>query len=619
MGNSVSLRDYLLSTSESYCSEQGSESEDASHLNNETNDENPLKPRKTSSSNGSSNGGDRRVSINDAAAFVEPAFQSQHEGGRLREVTPVKFNDHHDGGILKIRHFGPPPQTNGSRARGLAPVDDPFITNDEIDEVDNWKINPFTLRKQPQQFGDSTGSNRNLEERFFVNSRLPKLKVDMPAIFEGRDTSTEERRSRRKSRILSTSQDGDSLTLSASHDGSSGKSRTILGVAYVVLLIIFLILLGLFLYYVLREDGNDIDGDRGMVVPIPDTPTMSPPLGRLLLVLSWGSIGEIRRNLTLRLISSHISSKFRWDAVPTVFPGTVAPSIDSTTSLPTSFPTFSGKLWEAAGDIIPHDDSIGQIAVSLSFDGRTMVTLQGDTLQRYQWQAFAWRKRGSTVRTTTWVDPAIDPAMAMSTTGVALSLDGKTLAIAAVENDFATITPGMVRVYRLEERIDNTEELWTQAGQTLVGTRDEDRFGAAVALSGSGLHLAVGAPANDHIGGPNDSSTKSNVGQVRVFRWNENVGLWVAYGQSLRGTATDQSIGEVVSLSNDGYMLAVAGTKGGLMIHRLNSGERWIQWGFSGVSAPNTVSNAALSGSGKVVALSDSTTGAVRVYQGVSW
>mmetsp|Transcript_14630 Transcript_14630/g.29697 ORF Transcript_14630/g.29697 Transcript_14630/m.29697 type:complete len:458 (-) Transcript_14630:238-1611(-) len=457
-----------------------------------------------------------------------------------------------------------------------------------------------------------------------------------------------------------------------------------------------------------------------MVVPIPDTPTMSPPLGRLLLVLPWGSIGEIRRNLTLRLISSHISSKFRWDAVPTVFPGTVAPSIDSTTSLPTSFPTFSGKLWEASGDIIPHDDSIGQIAVSLSFDGRTMVTLQGDTLQRYQWQAFAWRKRGSTVRTTTWVDPAIVPAMAMSTTGgvvawgaadtrnihvldwnlgdwqerpvlslfsfdgnisvpgqyssfklalsasgnvlvvgepfaqessgrvqlfrwsaidqqwtrirtwvgspgsltgssVALSLDGKTLAIAAVENDFATITPGMVRVYRLEERIDNTEELWTQAGQTLVGTRDEDRFGAAVALSGSGLHLAVGAPANDHIGGPNDSSTKSNVGQVRVFRWNENVGLWVAYGQSLRGTATDQSIGEVVSLSNDGYMLAVAGTKGGLMIHRLNSGERWIQCGFSGVSAPNTVSNAALSGSGKVVALSDSTTGAVRVYQGVSW
>ena len=347
-----------------------------------------------------------------------------------------------------------------------------------------------------------------------------------------------------------------------------------------------------------------------------------------------------------------------------------------------------------------------------------MVTLQGDTLQRYSWQALAWRERGPVVRTTTWNDPTRVPAMAMSTTGgvvawidtdrrnvhvldwnlgewqerpvvslssldgaisspgqyftlalsasgnvlvvgeplaqessgrahlfrwssieqqwtkirtwsgsrgslsvssLALSLDCKTLALAAVENDLATITPGMVRVYRLEESIDNTEESWTQVGQTLVGTRDEDRFGAAVALSGSGLNLAIGAPANDDSGRLIDSSAKSNVGQVRVFRWDENVGVWAALGQSLKGTAVDQNIGEVVTLSNDGQILAAAGTKGGLMIHRLNTGGRWIPWGLSGVSAPNTVSGAALSGSGKVVALSDRTSDAVHVYQGTSW
>lgn len=200
---------------------------------------------------------------------------------------------------------------------------------------------------------------------------------------------------------------------------------------------------------------------------------------------------------------------------------------------------------------------------------------------------------------------------------VSLSFDGRTLAVAAVENDLATITPGMVRIYKLREIIGNSEEVWTQIGQTLIGARDEDRFGTSVALSGSGQILAVGSPAND--GRSQDGREgKPNAGQVRIFRWDADAGLWEAYGQTLKGTSADQNVGQVVSLSDDGKIVAAAGTTGGLLIRRLDEEENWIPWNLSGVSAPKTLADAVLSGSGKVVALSDRTTGAVHAYQAVS-
>ena len=116
-----------------------------------------------------------------------------------------------------------------------------------------------------------------------------------------------------------------------------------------------------------------------------------------------------------------------------------------------------------------------------------------------------------------------------------------------------------------------------------------------------------------------DTIAKPNAGQARVFEWDAQVGLWGPCGQDLVGTVSEQSMGQVVSLSTGGDMIAVAGTMGGLRIHKLNDNKRWISWPLSGTNAPSQVANAVLAGSGKVVALADRTNGAVYVYQAVNW
>ena len=197
---------------------------------------------------------------------------------------------------------------------------------------------------------------------------------------------------------------------------------------------------------------------------------------------------------------------------------------------------------------------------------------------------------------------------------ISLSLDGKTVAVAAVENSLATLVPGMVRVY--QRSLTEANEVWSQVGQTLVGARDGDRFGTALALSGSGQHLAVGAPAYE----PQiDGKSIQNAGQIRVYKWNDAIGLWQDHGQGLEGTSAEQGLGKFVSLSNNGLTVVAGSILGLIRIHRLNDVGRWISWGLPGTFAPSSVSSAALSGNGRVLALSDTLDESIHVYQAVSW
>lgn len=394
---------------------------------------------------------------------------------------------------------------------------------------------------------------------------------------------------------------------------------------------------------------------------------------------------------------------------------------DALVTAPTSFPTFSARLWGAAGNAIElQGGGSGDIppALAMSFDGRILVAMQGGILRTYQWGSLAWRPRGEAIisisataaaaavqrspgvalnldgNVLAWGDPttrtvhvlewnaledewqerpivAVDDdipvamndatssfyVLAISALGnvlavgdpdaqesagrahlfqwdgtnqlwirihmwdgsrgsrfgysIALSSNGQTMAVGAVENALATIVPGMVRIYR-QQGVDS----WSQIGQTIVGFRDQDRSGSAVSLSGNGQTVVIGSPLYDSKEG--GAISKANVGQARFFEWDDQVGLW-APGENLIGTVSEQGLGQVLSLSSGGDMVAVAGTRGGLQIHRLNESKVWVPWPLSGTSAPSVVSNAVLAGSGKVVAVADRTSGAVFVYQAVNW
>eukprot|EP00980_Cylindrotheca_fusiformis_P012984 scaffold3240_cov68-Cylindrotheca_fusiformis.AAC.4 len=132
-------------------------------------------------------------------------------------------------------------------------------------------------------------------------------------------------------------------------------------------------------------------------------------------------------------------------------------------------------------------------------------------------------------------------------TSVALSKDGKTLAIGAAFNDSNGDQSGRVRVYQL----DSDTSSFVKMGEDIDGETVRERSGRSVALSENGSVLAIGGP------GPN-----SFAGKVRVFYWepddnNAKGGSWKQLGLTLYGNAEDDSFGYSVDLSDDGKILAV--------------------------------------------------------------
>lgn len=285
MGNSVSLHNYLLSSSSSdsdndISSDKSSESED-------TPERGAPQSNKTMNEEGSA---ERGVTSDQNAPF-SLEMRSRHEGGRLWEVTPVQFdNEDKDNQLksaLKVREFGTssPPQTNGLRVRGLAPVGDPLTTNDEIDDVDHGKMNPFTIRKLPN--ANNSSRKKNTEERVYSDSRLPSGMDDMPTIYEhGSNSGAGPKRKKR-------SRDDNSAALSRddpSDERGGTKCRKVLRFC-MCLFVLFLILAAIFLYFYLREDDDDND-TRG-TEPISGTPTVSPVLGRLFVGSSVTYLGRL--------------------------------------------------------------------------------------------------------------------------------------------------------------------------------------------------------------------------------------------------------------------------------------------------------------------------------------
>lgn len=274
----------------------------------------------------------------------------------------------------------------------------------------------------------------------------------------------------------------------------------------------------------------------------------------------------------------------------------------------------AGSIWEARPVVqleqIQDADTSFSFTLALSSTGNTMAVgvPQGiGKAQVLEWDG--WGKAWTNIKTWYGISGR------RTGSAVALSSDGRTVAIGAVENAISTLVPGMVRVYRRESATDNfVDDSWTQVGQTLVGVRDEDRFGYMLALNGDGQRITVGAPGHD---AHNDIL---NAGRVVVYEWNSISDLWNRIGQVRMGTEANENLGTIMSLSESGDVLATSGVDNGVQIHRYDdTRRRWSWWGLDWDVSAISVSAVALAGNGRVVSVAGTEGGTIDIYQAVGW
>jgi len=127
---------------------------------------------------------------------------------------------------------------------------------------------------------------------------------------------------------------------------------------------------------------------------------------------------------------------------------------------------------------------------------------------------------------------------------VDISDDGYKIIIGGTHNtNSAGFEAGVARVYTNI----NHGPTWNKTGQDMIGESLVDWFGYSVAISGSGFAVAIGAIRNDGTG--------PDAGNVKVFQYPN--GTWLQVGASLNAEASGDWFGTAVSLSYDGYTLAV--------------------------------------------------------------
>ncbi len=205
----------------------------------------------------------------------------------------------------------------------------------------------------------------------------------------------------------------------------------------------------------------------------------------------------------------------------------------------------ASNVWTQLGSDIDGEadhNASGQ-SVSLSSDGSVVaIGAPGNTSKAGHVRVYVYN-----IPTSTWIQRGADmdgeAANDSSGFSVSLSSDGNVVAIGAYRRDRSL--PGQVRVYAY------SGSAWIRRGTDLLGEANSDEFGYSVSLSDNGNILAVGAPRNDG----NSGLASDQRGHVRVFSYAS--GAWSMMGSEIDGEAAGHYFGTSVSLSADGYVLAV--------------------------------------------------------------
>ena len=210
-------------------------------------------------------------------------------------------------------------------------------------------------------------------------------------------------------------------------------------------------------------------------------------------------------------------------------------------------PAHAATDWEQVGVDIDGEANGNQsgYSVALSNDGSIVAvgewrtgSLRGQ-VRVFELSGGSWVRKGSSI-----VGEAVGDYFGGS---VSLSNNGLTLAVGAPENDGNGTNSGHVRVFTFSGGD------WVQRTPDIDGASENDLFGSAVALSGDGAVVAVGAPTDTNINGD------ASAGQVTVFSHNGTT--WVQRGArgQMEGVAFGDQAGRVnsVAISDDGSTVAV--------------------------------------------------------------
>ena len=187
---------------------------------------------------------------------------------------------------------------------------------------------------------------------------------------------------------------------------------------------------------------------------------------------------------------------------------------------------------------------------------------------------------------------------------------------------------------------DTTTTTWSQIGEDIHGEETDYQNNINV-LSGDGTIIAIGAPYNDGVNG-------TDSGHVRVYQRDSNKTIavtdqtsasfgpvgWNRLGQDIDGYAAGDESGSSLSLSNDGFTVAIGAPKndgtrtdsGHTRVYKYASANNsWTQIGLDidgTASGDQFGSSVALSGDGTILVsgapytdLNGNNSGSVRVHQ----
>lgn len=112
-------------------------------------------------------------------------------------------------------------------------------------------------------------------------------------------------------------------------------------------------------------------------------------------------------------------------------------------------------------------------------------------------------------------------------------------------------------------------------------------FGYSVATSGNGQIIAIGHPGkgySDYYTGC-DYYDPDSRGRIHIYRHNGDA-TWTKVGTEIEGTVDGEELGGIVSLSDDGSVVATASYYDVVKVYQVNDQDEWLQLGDDIESSP---------------------------------